>query len=440
MTKSDANVCGVNRILTPLLPRAALILFAAVILPRMLLFFYLGGELPSPPRDQPLYIRIAGRLADGEGFSFSADPGLLKNLYTTLEDDGPLWTSRSDYVFGLAPVETPTAVMEPGYPVLLGTFFRLFGATSGAVFSLNLLLALIGAFAARKLIMDVWGAQAGLMAALFWALYPPYIYYTAFAMGETAHFTMLMLSTLTILSAGRGDSRGFLAGISIGVFFLIRATAFFLIPLQLLYLIWRKRWKALVYYSAGFLIAVSPWVVRNWISLGEPVLMPTKGALNLLSRNDPEILAVEGVNVPEDIIINNPDLLQYPSIDSIPGELARNRALSEAGRKFVLSNPELMFWLMKNRAAGFLAPGGSTLGSRGLLAGLIIYPIMLYGFIGLWRNRYHPESVFLFALFVLYLLVHILAHGGVRYRLPVDSVFLLGAAMGTWGTCCGGRK
>ena len=437
MTNSDANTCAINRYLAPFLPRASLILFAAVILPRMLLFLYLGGELPSPPRDQPLYIRMAGRIADGEGFSFSADQGLIKNLSVSLNDHNPLWTPSSDYVFGLAPVETPTAVMEPGYPVLLGTFFRIFGATSGAVFSLNLLFALVGAFAARKLVMDVWGAQAGLMAALLWALYPPYVYYTAFAMGETAHFTMLILSTLTILSAGRGESRGFLAGISLGVFFLIRATAFFLIPLQLLFLVWRKRWKALLYYSAGFLLAVSPWVVRNWISMGEPVLMPTKGALNLLSRNDPDILAIEGVIVPENITVHNRELLQYPSIDSIPGELARSRALGEAGRKYVLSNLELMLWLAKSRAAGFLAPGGSTLGSRGMLAGLIIYPIMLYGFVGLWRNRNHPESVFLFAIFVLYLLVHVLAHGGVRYRLPVDSVFLFGVAL---GTCCRGSK
>ncbi len=436
MTNSDANVCKVNRFLVPLLPRAVLIIFAAVILPRMLLFFYLGGELPSPLRDQPLYIRMAGRIADGDGFSFSADLGLIRNLATSLNDHNP-WTSSSDYVFGLAPVETPTAVMEPGYPVLLGTFFYLFGATSGAVFSLNLLFALVGAFAVRKLVMDVWGAQAGLIAALLWALYPPYVYYTAFAMGETAHFAMLIISTLTILSAGRGESRGFLAGISIGVFFLIRATAFFLIPLQLLFLAWRKRWKALLYYSAGFLLAVSPWVVRNWISMGEPIFMPTKGALNLLSRNDPDVLAIEGVIVPDDIPINNPGLLQYPSTDSIPGELARSRALGEAGREFVQSNPELIFWLAKNRAAGFLAPGGSTVGSRGMLAGLIIYPIMLYGFVGLWRNRNHPESVFLFALFVLYLLVHVFAHGGVRYRLPVDSVFLIGVAL---GTCCRGSK
>lgn len=433
MTDNNTKVCTVNRYLAPLLPWAIPVIFAAVILPRMLLFFYLGGELPGPPRDQPLYIRMAARIAQGDGFSFSADEGLVKNLLAGTNDHQPLWTAEDDYVFGLTPVETPTAVMEPGYPVLLGLFFRLFGGVSGSVFSLNLFFALGGAFAVWKLVKKVWGAEAGLMAGILWALYPPYVYYSAFAMGETAHFAMLMISSMYVLAAGRGESRGLLAGISTGVFFLIRATAFFLIPFQLVYLAWRKQWRALLFYSAGFILAVSPWLIRNWISMGEPVLMPTKGALNLLTRNDPSILAIEGIYVPDNIVVNNTDLLVYPSVDSIPGELARSRALGQAGKTYVLSNPRLMAWLVWNRAIGFLSPGGSTLGVRGKAAGLVIYPLLLFGVIGLWRNRSHPEAVFFFALFILYLLVHAMAHGGVRYRLPVDAVFLIGISL---GSCC----
>lgn len=437
MTAVNTTTCSVNRYLAPLLPRAALVIFAVVLLPRFLLFFYLGGELPQPVRDQALYIHTAGQIATGHGFSFSSDLGLMKNLRNT--DDSPQqhWTGSSDYMFGLAPVDTPTAVMEPGYPVLLALFFSLFGAVSGSVFSLNLLFALGGAFAVRKLVMDVWGAESGLMAAILWSLYPPFVYYSAYAMTETAHFALLIISSMFVLSAGRGESKGFLAGIVTGAFFLIRATALFLVPLQLVYLAWRRRWKSLLFLSAGFVVAVSPWVVRNWISLGEPVLMPTKGSLNMWMRNNPEVLALEGIFVPADIPVNNLSMLEYPSTDSIPGELERSRALGESARNYMLSNPRLMIWLSWNRAIDFLAPGGSTLGSRGMLAGLLIYPLMLFGGIGLWRNRSHPEILFLIALFVLYLLMHAMAHGGVRYRLPVDSVFLVGIAL---VTCCEKRK
>jgi hypothetical protein len=92
-------------------------------------------------------------------------------------------------------------------------------------------------------------------------------------------------------------------------------------------------------------------------------------------------------------------------------------------------NPRMILWLAWDRAGEFLSPGGSTLGEGARTAGFLFYGIALFGAIGLWRNRRHPETVFLFAVFILYLLLHAAAHGGVRYRLPVDSVFLLGMAM-----------
>ncbi len=76
-------------------------------------------------------------------------------------------------MFGLAPVNTPTAVMEPGYPVLLAVFFRVFGAVTGSVFALNMIFSVAGAFALRRLAAEAWGPLSGFMAAVLWALYPP---------------------------------------------------------------------------------------------------------------------------------------------------------------------------------------------------------------------------------------------------------------------------
>jgi 4-amino-4-deoxy-L-arabinose transferase-like glycosyltransferase len=427
------NFCILNRLITRLTPWAVPLIIAAVVLPRMLWFFYLGGQLALPVRDQTLYLHTAGRLLSGDGFSFSRDMGLLKNIGNTADNAQSIWSSDAEYVFGLAPVETPTAVMEPGYSVLLAVFFSVFGTVCGSVYALNMLFALCGALAIRKLVMDVWGAESGLLAAVLWALYPPYVYYSAVAMTEMAHFSLLIVSSMLVLSAGRGDGKGFLAGAATGALFLIRSTAIFLTPLQIAYLAWRRKWKALLFLSAGFIAAVSPWVIRNYIEMGEPVLMPTKGSLNLWMRNNPEVLAIEGIIVPSNIPVYNIELLQYPSTDSIPGELARSRALGSSAMEYMIRNPRLMAWLTLDRALEFLSPGGDTLGGRAAIPGLLIYPLMLFGCIGLWKNRSHPEAVFLFALFVLYLLFHAAAHGGVRYRFPVDSVFIIGIVL---GACC----
>jgi len=430
-------VCTVNRYIAPLLPKATEIILLVVLIPRILHFIFLGGALPQPPRDQPLYLDMAGSIEEGRGMSFSSDKAYVKNLLLTLNTHYASWPNSSDYVFGLTPVNTPTAVMEPGYPLLLALFFKLFGAVSGSVFTLNLLFSIVGALAIKTLVTAAYGGEAGFMAAVLWALYPPYIYYSSYAMSEMAHFSLLIVSISFVFSTARGKSNGFLAGLTTGLFFLLRATAIFIIPLQFLYLIWQKKWKSLLFLVLGFVLAVSPWVVRNWLSLGEPVLMPTKGALNLLSRNDPNVLASEGIFVPSDIPINRSDLLLYPSVDSIPDELARSEYLENAGKAYVISNPRLMLWLIGYRAKSFLSPGGDTLGARGKLAGLIFYPMFLFGVLGLWRQRYKPETLFLSALFLLYFAVHSLAHGGVRYRLPVDFIFLIGIAL---FSCCNRGK
>ena len=415
--------------LNRLLPYSAPLLFAAVVLPRLLWFTYLHGELPQPGRDQALYIYTAGRIASGEGLSFSSVLATAKRYRNTADSYQQIWTENPEYAFGLAPVETPTAVMEPGYSVLLAVFFRLFGGVTGAVFALNMIFSLLGAFAVRKLAGDAWGPLSGMTASLLWALYPPYVYYSAYAMTETAHFSLLMISLMLLFSCGRGKGTGFLAGLATGVFFLIRATALFLLPLEMAYLAWRKKWRQLAFILAGFTVAVSPWVIRNAVELGSPVLMPTKGSLNLWMRNHPGVLAMEGIHVPEDIPVNSPELLVYPSTDSIPGELERSSALASSAREFMMKNPRLLIWLAWQRACDFLSPGGDTLGDRARSAGLMFYGIMLFGAVGIWRNRRSPETVFLFSVFVFYLLLHTAAHGGVRYRLPVDSVFLLGIAM-----------
>ncbi len=412
-----------------LLPRSSAIILAAVVLPRLFWFFSLGGQLPEPTRDQALYIHTAGQIASGEGFSFSGELGMAKNLRNTEDNAQRVWTQDPGYMFGLAPVNTPTAVMEPGYPVLLAVFFRLFGAVTGSVFALNMLFSLAGAFALRRLVADAWGPLSGFMAAALWALYPPYVYYSAYAMTETAHFALLIISLMFLFQAFRGRGTGIMAGVSLGAFFLIRATSIFLLPLEMLFLALGKRWRQLAFISLGFAAAVSPWVIRNALVMDSPVLMPTKGALNLWMRNNPDVLALEGIHVPGDIPVNSPELLVYPSTDSIPGELARSSALGEAAREYMFQNPRLMLWLSGARALEFLGPGGSTLGGRGRTAGLLIYPLMFFGALGLWRNRRRPETLFLFSVFILYLILHAAAHGGVRYRLPVDAVFLMGIAM-----------
>jgi hypothetical protein len=407
---------------------STLVLLLAVFLPRLAWFVWLGGELPLPVQDQGLYVRAASAVASGRGLSFSRDMAAAKSGRA---EGGPLadgWVGNPDYAFGLAPVDTPSAVMEPGYPVLLGLSFVLFGRTVGAVWFVNLAFSIVGAFAVKRL-LGRFGGGAPLAGALMWALYPPFVFYTAFAMTETAHAALLALCCALLFNPGNTTRGAFLAGLGLGAFFLFRATGFLLLPLASIY-VGIRRWRLQLLLALGFALAVSPWVVRNQLVMGEPVFMPTKGSLNLWMRNHPEVLLEEGITVPASIPVNRRDLLVYPSYEAFPGEVERSRELGRSAREFMMANPRLMLWLSLQRAAHFMSPGGSTLGRSAFWAGLLfLLPILILGTVGIVREFRQPEARFLAGVFILYFLMHTMTHGGTRYRLPADIVFISGAAM-----------
>lgn len=407
---------------------STLVLLVAVLLPRLLWFAVLGGELPLPAQDQGLYVRAASAVAAGRGLSFSRDMAVAKSGRA---EGGPLaegWVENPDYAFGLAPVDSPSAVMEPGYPVLLGISFALFGTTAGAVWVVNLAFSIIGAFAVKSL-LGRFGEGTSLAGALMWALYPPFVFYTAHAMTEASHAALLALCCALLFRPGSTPRGAFVAGLGLGAFFLFRATGFLLLPLASV-CIGIRRWRLQLLLALGFALAVSPWVVRNQLVLGEPVFMPTKGSLNLWMRNHPEVLLEEGIIVPASIPVNRRDLLVYPSYDDFPGEVERSRELGRSAMGFMAANPRLMLWLSLQRAAHFLSPGGSTLGRPAFWAGLaFLLPILILGTMGIAREFRQPEAKLLAAVFILYFLMHTMTHGGTRYRLPADIVFISGTAM-----------
>ena len=405
----------------------------AVLLPRIAWFIYLGGYFPEPPRDQGIYLRMAGRITSGDGFSFSEDLGWLKNLRTGETSLGTTWSGDPEYIFGMVPVETPTAILEPGYPIILALMFLIAGPATGAVFLLNCFFVLIGAWALWRMVEENWGKKQAFFATLIWSLYPYYVYYSAYAMTDSIHISMLPLIMWLTMRSVKTMKSGFPAGFASGFLFLIRSTAVFLLPLQMFYLFLKKKWKTSFFLLAGFTVCCVPWVVRNQIKLGSPVFLPTKGSLNLWMRNNPEIIAMEGIILPGWIEdgINRRDLLEYPSMEGLSTELERSSILSERANQFIFANPVLFLYLSVVRFSLFISPVGGTLKNPiFILVGFLIYlPLLLFGVIEIIRRRRDSRILFLGSFFLVYLLLHSLAHGGVRYRLPVETVLIIASVL-----------
>lgn len=400
----------------------------AVTIPRLALFAVLGGYLPEPARDQEMYLRLAGSLLDGRGLSFSVDENLYK--VSNNPSDGPMaaWTADPDYVFGVGTAGGPSALVEPGYPMLLAAVMSLAGRVSGAVFLVNLLAQLLGAWALTLLATRLSDSRRGMLAGFLFALYPYNVFYTANAMTEAVHIGMVPVILLATVSVMNGRSRPSLAGLATGLLFLVRSTALFILPVQVLFL-WRARgWRAATATIAGFILCAAPWVARNQIELGSPVLLPTKGALNLWMRNNPAALAEEGILVPEWVPLNSPELLEYPDDPLLVTEVERSSELGRRSLAFMMHNPVLMGWLTLERLASFLSAIPSTPSGMAWIPGALFYiPVACLAGVAFHRAGRSREMAFLLSVFLLYCAMHALSHGGLRYRLPVDPILMAAA-------------
>lgn len=197
--------------------------------------------------------RVAASLAQGQGFS------------------SPL------------PLPTgPTAIVGPVYPLILALVFKLFGvySTASAIAIRTLQCAFASLTCAFVYLCgrDSVGESAGKLAAVVWVVFPLNIFFTVTKVWETSLTGMLaaalfwfLLGTRQSVSVGRWAAAGAMLGISALV---NTSLAVLVVPFGIWALV-KNRTRAIVPTAAGAfacLLAISPWLVRNKIQFGAPML------------------------------------------------------------------------------------------------------------------------------------------------------------------------
>ena len=185
----------------------------------------------------------------------------------------------------------PSALYPAGYPLFLAPLFAAFGVSMTVVkvsaALLHGLSAVLGLAVAWRLMRRPWVAITAGVAIAIW---PDLVFYTGESASENL-FIPLLLGALLVLALWTEDRRlrwAFVAGALLGAAVLTRVTAeglTVLFPLAMLLLERSRRGL----YAAGLLVlgcvvVLSPWVVRNAIVLGSPVIS-TNGGANMLMGN-----------------------------------------------------------------------------------------------------------------------------------------------------------
>ncbi|MFN2165512.1 MAG: hypothetical protein ACK2U9_04555 [Anaerolineae bacterium] len=407
------------------------ILAVSVIL-RLGIAAYYGNWIP-PRQDDQSYSLLAQRLAEGYGYSF-----------------GQPW-------YPFTPANTPTAHWSFLYVAFLAGVYRVVGVVPlvakiiGAILGGLLLPYLLYKLALRIRPGDF---RLALLSAACGALYAYFVLFSARLMTETFYIIAVLWSLERALTLEQSLRRGepvrpvlaVTLGISLGLATLLRQSILPWVPVMSLYLLWvgyrqRRLGRAfLALAGAGVVVAlfILPFTVRNYLVYDDFLLLNSNAGYAMYSAQHP----LHGTSFQAYLAAPLPDDLNPQP----QNEAQWDRALMARGLQFIVDDPGRYLLLSLSRVADYFeawpTSDSSLLFNVGrLLSFTLFLPFMLYGlYLSLRPSQLTIDNSSLtidrssFALLYLFIafysLLHIMTWAMTRYRLPVDAVLLVFAALG----------
>jgi 4-amino-4-deoxy-L-arabinose transferase-like glycosyltransferase len=389
-------------------PLLLLILLAAVLI-RLPVAAYMGDQVTVLPgiHDQLSYDALAHSLLDGRGYSFTAN-----------------W-------YPFTPANTPTSHWSFAYPLYLAGIYAL---TGDHPLVARIVQSIVGGALICYLIYRIGRRLAneatGIVAAALAAAYGYLIYYNAALMTETFFIVLVLLSLYISLGLKKKASlaRWALLGLTLGLAALLKQSILLFVPFLLLWLIWdlKKhgvRWWYFFVPIVVIVLLIAPWTLRNYKVYHQYLLLNSNSGYALYASNNPNL----GTNWRNEVVV-------VPVPDELIGlnEAQLDRALTQRGIEYIISNPGRYFLLSLNKTLEYFRFWPSTDSSeisnlnRVLSFGLYL-PFMLFG-LGISVKHWRSFGV-LYLFMVIHTGTYLLSWPSPRYRLPVDAVLMVFAGL-----------
>lgn len=426
-------------------------IFIIAILLRLASAIYQGNTVVPLPGiyDQISYDGLARRVVEGHGFSFA-------------EGHWPATLAGE-----------PTAHWSYLYTLYLATIYALIGPQPLVARLIQAVVAgILHIWLAWRIGQRMFGPTTGLIAAGLSAVYVYFFYYAGGLITETFYIISILWTfdaTMRLLSSSHTEKRSssissssywrlwLELGLAIGVTVLLRQVFLMFVPFLLVWLWWnlsqspqpipwRSRWTNRLQWSVlkGLLTATSvvfvmivPWTARNYLVFHTFVPLNTNAGFAFFWGNHP----VYGTNF---VPLLEPET--YHSL--IPNELLGlneaelDRALFKQAVEYITADPPRFALLSISRAIEYFKFWPSS--DSGLISNIarvgsfgICLPFILYGF---WistkllchsnppQQRSHLLLIYVFV--VVYTAIHLSSWALIRYRLPIDALLLIVAALG----------
>lgn len=394
----------------------------------------LSGRLDPVERgpDAGTYDRMARDILDGHG--------IRARLNLAGPDQSPYVPDRGPYYYSFLPPLWPI-VLAAAYALARGAG-GLFGiAPPETAFALALQCA-AGALLAPSAAAIGWrigGRRAGVLCGIAAALWPHAVYYAA-VLSSDALYASLLLGGCALLYEGRARGSRTLAlaaGAAWGLASLARMVSVPLLPFAAAAALPgppRTRTAGASCFLGGALLVLAPWVARNWVVHGKPVLA-TLGGQAFWLASLPERPPGGDCRMPDDT-----SRLRKLS------EVEESQALLRMGLVQAREHPKAFARLTAHKAWGFLRPVPAPGGGRGVervIAGastLALYALAAWGLVVAPERRRVAIPLLFCAIFTAF---HCVFYAVTRHRMPVEPLFFPVAAAGAldaWGRVSGRRE
>lgn len=384
-------------------------------------------------RDECTYMKLATRMAEGEGMTASA---------------GWLWA--------------------PGWPFLMGIFKALTGY-SGLVVILSIIVAAANSVLLYQLAHTLFAdldakvkRTTGLVAAWMYAISLHQVFFAQRTWSEVVYTGVLLTGLLLFVRARERTKDGSakqallaagMLGACVGVMVLFRGVAQYMLPVFIVGLLWGRLRKGVVYGQAvamvvAAVIVVAPYSIHATKKHESFVLSDrTLGQMMWLGNNDFEPIGFDyGNGQISQRAFNRTKNKGRPKCAKRSKAMELDACQVEAGKQFILDDPMLFVSRMPMRVAQMLTPHSLLtrhvrwhrypgLGIVGrevlvLLQVIVSLVVMLVGAFGLTTRARGGRGVVIGGI-LLYHVAAIAALAGIsRYRVPLEPMLMLyGAAV-----------
>ncbi|MCD4708101.1 MAG: glycosyltransferase family 39 protein [Candidatus Sabulitectum sp.] len=414
--------------------RILVIVFLLALLPRVAITL-LAPHPPSAHWDVAHDVIIARNLAEGNGFA--NEPG------------------------------HPTAYRYPLIPLILSLFFRVFGERYIPFLLFQSILSALIAPIIAWIGYKAKGKQVALLAGILVAVNTELISYSRMMLTETLFSFLICLVALISIKMinGKRIAVFFSTGILLGLAALCRPVAIgwgiLLAGILLLQKKYRfqRRVTVVLALTAGGLITVAPWLIRNQVVMGSPEFSTSTGiTFWMFGHNDArnsdettvipeefarvnrevnprEYFSASGVDPARMIPIYNmePRYQAYSFEQSVVDRIAEldeveaNRELNSMALEYIRANP---FKTLQHSVRNFFYTLTYTeMGGRMNIILTLMMPFLLLGVYRLWKTS-PDNALIIISCLASMLVVHFLFYFDHRFRVPYQPFWMLLGAIG----------